>query len=351
MTTIRFDDPQISMTGRIAMQPEGAHFYWAASSAAVRFTGTRLSVTVCCNSIWGTNSLGLVADGRVSRVPVARENNGKDMTFLLAEGLEEGMVHTVILYKRLDASYDYVVKAFETDGEFQPALPKPDLKLEFYGDSVTSGCGVECVDYVGRGDPSSNDSSYDNSWYGYAWQTARALDAQVHTTSQGGISVFNGTGYFHMPETIGMEDTWNKLCYFPEAGELTEWDFSKYQPQIVVFALGQNDQHNAVTGENDRDVSDPVYRRVWKDGYKQIAHNVAAKYPADTQYIFITTLLMHDLVWDETIDEVAQELRAEGLRASHFMFTRNGKATPGHPRIPEHEEMARELTAYIKTLL
>ena len=34
----------------------------------------------------------------------------------------------------------------------------------------------------------------------------------------------------------------------------------------------------------------------------------------------------------------------------HFMFRRNGKGTPGHLRIPEAEEMAEELSAYIENL-
>ena len=32
------------------------------------------------------------------------------------------------------------------------------------------------------------------------------------------------------------------------------------------------------------------------------------------------------------------------------MFRRNGKGTPGHLRIPEAEEMAEELSAYIENL-
>ena len=37
-------------------------------------------------------------------------------------------------------------------------------------------------------------------------------------------------------------------------------------------------------------------------------------------------------------------------RIAHFTFRRNGKGTPGHLRIPEAEEMAEELSAYIESL-
>ena len=59
----------------------------------------------------------------------------------------------------------------------------------------------------------------------------------------------------------------------------------------------------------------------------------------------------HKVMWDKAIDEVVSELKAEGLDAHHFMFRRNGAATPGHPRYPEHTEMAQELSAFIKTIL
>ena len=37
-------------------------------------------------------------------------------------------------------------------------------------------------------------------------------------------------------------------------------------------------------------------------------------------------------------------------KISHYLFKRNGKATPGHLRIPEAKEMADELAAYIENL-
>ena len=351
MNGMKISDSRINTMGRIDWRDGVAHFIWPGSYVEVRFTGTTLSASVKVNCVWGSNALGLVVDGRVSKVPVKPENNGQEMTFLLADNLPAGEEHTCLLYKRLDCSYDYRVSGFETDGEFLQAAPLPERKLEFYGDSVTSGAAIECVDYVAHTDPCSNDSCYDNSWYSYAWQTARRLNAQVHLVSQGGIAVFNNTGYFHGPETIGMEDTWNRLCYFPEAGKFSKWDFARYVPDAVVFAIGQNDQHDAVTGENILTLHDPAYRAKWMAGYEKLVRNVAAQYPITTKIVCMTTVLMHDLAWDEAIGEVVAGLQAEGMAISQFLFTRNGAATPGHPRIPEHDEMAEELSAYLEKLL
>ncbi|MGN0643281.1 MAG: electron transporter RnfD [Huintestinicola sp.] len=347
---INCTDSRIGYTGRIDVREDGAHFYFAASSAEMLFRGTEISAEICNNTCWGTLCLGYVIDGRVGKVPLPRSNDGKDTVYKLAENLEEDKIHRLIIYKRHAAQHSFALRSVETNGEFLDLPPRPELKIEFYGDSVSAGEVAEAVDFTGRSDPASHDAIYDNSWFSYTWQTARMLDAQIHNIAQGGIAVFDKTGYFHWPDMIGMESVYDKMCYFPEAGELTEWDFSKYIPDIVVFALGQNDKHNGVTDKDDLDIYDPEYRTKWKNGYKDIVRKVHSHYLPSTKYVFITTLLMHDEEWDKAIDEMTEELKAEGLDAHHLLFSRNGAATPGHPRIAEHSEMAGELTAFINMI-
>ncbi|MBQ6177051.1 MAG: hypothetical protein IJK29_11710 [Bacteroidales bacterium] len=347
---INHTDSRIRYTGRINDAEDGARFYWPGSFAQVRFTGTTLRCTVTPWLVWGTVCLGLIVDGRLSRVPLNRDMDRKPTEFILADNLEPGMLHTVTLFKQLDCSYSYRLLGFETDGEFAESAPRESLRLEFYGDSVTAGACVEAVDYVGRTDPCSNDAVYDNAWWSYAWQTARMLNAECHLTAQGGIAVLPHTGYFHYPTQIGMNETWDRLCYFPEGGEFTKWDFSRFIPHAVVFALGQNDHHNALTEQDDLRC-EGEHKDLWKAEYKKIAKGVLAHYPAGTPAVFITTLIRHEREWDEAIGEIAEELRAEGFHAHQYLFRRNGDGTDGHPRIPEQTEMAEELAAFLKTVL
>ncbi|MBP0957868.1 MAG: electron transporter RnfD [Oscillospiraceae bacterium] len=342
---------KINYFGRIDMKDDGAYFYFPSSSAEVRFKGTEIFARINANIVWGTVALGYVIDGRMGRVTLNRDNNGKDMTYQLANSLEPDKEHTLILYKMHAANLSFALKGFSCDGEFLAPPEKPALKLEFYGDSVSAGEVTEAYDFVGRSDPASHDSVYDNSYLSYTWQTARLLGAQIQNVSQGGIAVFDDTGYFHGPKTIGMESVYDKLCYFPEGGELTKWDFSRYTPDIAVFALGQNDDHNSITNTTDIDIHCSETRTRWKKGYKGIVRNIHAHYGNNTKYIFLTTLLMHDPEWDKAIDEAVCELKAEGIPAYHMLFKRNGAATPGHPRYQEHKEMAEELAAYIRGIL
>ena len=348
---IKFNDSCINYGGRVDIKDDGAYFYFASSYLQVRFTGTEISAVINNSSVWGTLCIGYIIDGRMGKIPLSPTNNGKDITYQIANSLEENKEHTLLIYKRHAANHSFAVKSLSCSGEFLSAPEKPALRLEFYGDSVSAGEVSEAVDFVGRCDPASHDSSYDNSYLSYTWQTARMLGADIQNVSQGGIAVFDDTGYFHAPKMIGMESVYDKMCYFPEGGEITEWDFSRYTPDAVVFALGQNDKHNGLTDVDDIDIYDKATRTKWKEGYKKIVKAVHSHYPAKTKYIFLTTLLMHDPEWDKAIDEVVSELKADGIDAHHFMFRRNGAATPGHPRYPEHTEMAQELSAFIKTIL
>ena len=59
----------------------------------------------------------------------------------------------------------------------------------------------------------------------------------------------------------------------------------------------------------------------------------------------LTTVLMHEEIWDKTLDEIKDEMHSD--RIHRFNFRRVGKATPGHPRITEQQEMAEELYLWL----
>ena len=340
--------PLIRYMGRIAHQPDGAHFYYAGSLAQFRFTGSRFEVEITHKNVWGVHSLTYVLDGRVGKLPLLYANDGKRMRYLLAENLDPVQEHSLIFYKQADASHALTLHAAETDGTFLMPPPAPALKLEFYGDSVTAGVCCEADEFLGCADPAGANCVYDNAWYSYAMQTARALDAQCHLIAQGGIAVYDRTGYFYIPETVGMESVYDKLCYFPEAGELTDWDFSRYTPDYLIFALGQNDNHDPAQPQSCIDIHDPAVRAHWMDGYAGIARSVLDRYEKKPVCIFLLTVLCHDHGWDEAAHEVSRRLAGEGYDAHYLRFTRCGSATSGHPRRAEQKEMAQELTAFIR---
>ena len=65
-------------------------------------------------------------------------------------------------------------------------------------------------------------------------------------------------------------------------------------------------------------------------------------------FILTTTILEHNENWAISIEEVCKTINSP--RVHHFLYSKNGKGTPGHIRIPEAEQMSKELTAFIESL-
>ena len=86
----------------------------------------------------------------------------------------------------------------------------------------------------------------------------------------------------------------------------------------------------------------------WRNHYKDFLKKLRGVYP-EAWIVCCTTVLQHDKSWDDAIDRVVDSMKDEKI--SHFLFSRNGVATPGHPRIPEQFEMAREMADYIENVL
>ena len=342
MNFISADSDSVSYMGRVDFSDKKApKIIYAGSNITLNFQGTSVGAVVRNHRMYAINELGALVDGKEVRIAIPEQDNEAFIT--IAENLED-TGHEVILFKRQDATHYFDFMGFAIDGEVLPKCKKPARRIECYGDSVSAGAVCEAVEYTAKLDPENHDGIYDNAWHSYSMITARNLGAEINNNAQGGIAIFDGTGYYHAPDFIGMESAYDKLCYFPEGG-ITEWDFSRYTPHVVIFAVGQNDPHHE--GFEDLDINDPEYRLKWKTAYKKIISDLREKYPKAT-FVLILTVLMHAQGWDKAVEEIAQELCDDKIH--YLKFKRAGKATPGHPRLPEQYEMAQELTAFISNL-
>ena len=137
-----------------------------------------------------------------------------------------------------------------------------------------------------------------------------------------------------------MLSCYDKLEYSPYK-PTKQWDFTKYTPDCVIIAIGQND-----SAPDPEAIKRPDYRRMWKDKYIEMLSVLMEKYPK-AEFVLILTALRHDKTWDAAIDEIAAEVNSPRVR--HFLFTRNGDVTNGHPRATEQTEMAEELYVYLKS--
>ena len=338
MAVFTADNTAFSYMGRIDFSEKAAPLLiYAGSNIRCRFRGTYLKVTLDNVCMHTYTSFGVIIDGVQQKIDMKNEHGVAEYT--VAENLADEE-HTLIIFKRQGAAHYFKFISVETDGEVLPSDEKYDLKLEYFGDSVSAGEVTEALNYEGQCDPENHGSIYDNSYFSYTWMLARRLNAEFNNNSQGGIALLNGTGYFYDKNYVGVETTYKQLSYVPYAPMgVSDWDFSRYTPDIVIFAIGQNDAN-----PDPKAIFDKEYAENWKAKYKEIVLDLKERY-GDVKFLLITTVLMHDPRWDEVLDEIKNEL---GDFVYRYRFRRNGAATPGHPRATEQAEMAVELEQFIK---
>ncbi len=336
------ENERLQYSGRIDFENAKAPvFVFPCSYVKMRFTGTYVRAVLENRKSYWSSFLGYFIDGEQKCVKL--KDDGKE-TVTLAEGMED-TGHELMLFKRMDSCHTFKFYGFEIeDGAVLKEVPaKPGRRIEVYGDSVSAGEVSEAVDYVGKPDP-EHDGEFSNSYYSYSWMTARRLGAEIHDIAQGGIALLHGTGWFGAPDLLGMEDVYDKIQYYPAPPVEKKWDFRKYTPHVVIVAIGQNDSnpddYMAADFEGDK-------AEHWRSRYQAFIEELTHIYPKAT-IILATTVLEHDANWDRAIDEVCNKMG--NVRVHHFLYSRNGKGTPGHIRIPEAEQMASELSDYIESL-
>lgn len=370
------EDSHLQYEGRIDFgKEEGPLWTYPATSVRLRFRGSSLKVVLSNYRAYWDNFLGYVLDGvehcvklNESGITVIRlfegesEEEAEEETeqggaFTCREG-EAGRIHDLLLFKRQDSCHMVQIHGFIGSGDFElhSCPPLSSRRIEVYGDSVSAGEVSEAVEYCGEPDPPHN-GEYSNSYYSYAWLTARKLGARIHDIAQGGIALMDGTGYFMEPEQQGIERIYDKVQYQPQilnqsacplgadgGRDPLKWDFSRYEPQVVIVAVGQNDAHPVDFAGEDYEGE---RMRQWKKQYMVFLDRLRRVHPC-AHIICMTTILGHHENWDRAIEEVC---RSTGdSRVYHFLFSNNGRGTRGHIRRPEAERMAEELSAYIEGL-
>ncbi|MDR0944435.1 MAG: electron transporter RnfD [Ruminococcus sp.] len=340
------DNKFFDYMGRIDLSVHTApQFFYAGSMVRFRFTGTSLSVILNRFETCGSQWITAVIDGKEYYVKSDFADNGIDIVVNFTDDLED-TVHTACIVKRHETNERFIFKGAIVKNLIPPAF-EDDLKIEVFGDSVCAGELTELSGFDGCEDPENTNLAYDNVLHSFVMIAAKNLNAKIHNNSQGGLALLSGTGWFHMPDLFGLEDSFDKMCYVSDLGKVSKWDFTRYIPDVVIIEVAQNDSHNGITDTIDLSMKNPEHKKRWSDKYKEIVRTLHSYYKT-AKYIFTTTILNHEEEWDKTLIEISDELNKEGIKCYKNTFTNNGCGTPGHPRASEQQKMADELTAFIR---
>ena len=177
----------------------------------------------------------------------ARENRIK----LFESDVEKTVCVRVMKFS--EAAFGYAgLKSLEIDGELQVAEVvstcstidvKRPLKLEFIGDSITCGYGIE-----GVWEKDTFTTQQERPDKSYAFLAAKALGAEVQLCSWSGIGLISN---YVDPATVNLPDIrWLMQANWPYTDkslslrlglEPEVWDGSRFEPDFVVIHLGTND--------------------------------------------------------------------------------------------------------------
>lgn len=127
----------------------------------------------------------------------------------------------------------------DDSAEFMP-LREPSMRIEFIGDSITTGEGMGGAlldqDWTGQ---------YMNAIDNYTFMTARELNAEYHVFSQSGWGVIAN---WENDARLIIPPYYEQVCGFLDPavneplGALEKWNFASWQPDAVVINLGTNDK-------------------------------------------------------------------------------------------------------------
>ncbi len=310
-TIVKPTDKNIQYIGRICFQnPERPRFTFPGTQINACFTGTSLK-------LWAKPKSGYfmaqIDQSEPFKVALMGE---RDSVITIAAALPQGC-HTVRLM--------YVIEGYELKPDFRgfildtgstllppPALP--ERTIEFIGNSITCGYG--------------NEAMTENHYLTYAQLTCRALDAYAHVVARSGIGVYRS---YDGPKAGTPDNVMTTEYEYTNLYDRSEkWDFSRYQPQLVCINLGTND-----LSTNNYDVK--LLKAAYKKFLKQVrSHNPQAK------IVYL----------NEVVDEAH---KAGDNQVYRFDFIpQTGDIHFGaswHPSKWQHEKMAAELTAYLRSLM
>lgn len=330
--TIAADHEYLQYTGRIDFTvPNVPEFSWPGTMIQARFTGSALSLVL--DDQYGKNYFNVFIDDNWENPIIIKADKGKK-TYLLANDLDNGP-HSFTLTKRTEgqqgATRFYGVLLADK-GEMLPPPARPERRIEFFGDSITSGMGNEAPE-----DGQDDKLAEKNNFLAYGAITARNLNAEYVSSSQSGVGLMTSFVGFTMQEFY---DQLNAV-----GNNESRWDFNRWIPDVVVINLFQNDSALVETRLNPVP-ADEERVAVYYDFIKMIR----SKYP---RAFIVCTLGSMDAVapgspWFGYIQVAVDRYKAEtgDRNIDVLMFEYDDFAK--HPRVRHHSENAKVLTAFIK---
>ena len=325
-------DSNIAYCGRISWKnPERPAFSYPGVSAELNFEGTAISM----KAKPGSGYFMVEIDGNL---PFKVHFSEKDSVINLAEGLPQGKHRVKAVYAIEGYDLKPEFRGFSTDGRILPPPSQSPRKIEFIGNSITCGYGIEA-------ESKDDDFSYatENHYYSYAAQTARALGADYYAVARSGYGMYRNYGGPREGSDNCIPALYDRTLFY-DGGE--KWDFSRFRPDVVCVNLGTNDTS---LGDYDLELLESASRNFLK--------RLRGYYP-EAKIVLLTGCLLTGKRLEDVktvLDKVTGEAKAAGDNEVYRfdMSPHTGSLGYGadwHPSLRQSNKLAEELIPFLREI-
>ena len=345
MVRTGINDKNIHVLGRTYLSEEALTVFWTASGIELKISASELWVE-------------LESDYSSMEPWICVEING---SFISRQMVVKG-VHNICIFRNMDPNVKkhvrilretqamsddkdslLQIKALYHDGAVEP-LKSRTRKIEFIGDSITSGEGT-------YGSKSENDwvSMFFSASNNYAVMTARALNADLDILSQSGWGVSTS---WDGDENKALPLYYEQICGVVKGERNVKlhahdrYDFEKRRVDAVVVNLGTNDESALRCGQE--------YDRSGVRKFKKAAIDflrILRRCNPQADIIWAYGMLGKGFI--DHIKEAAASYKEQSGDKKVFVLelpqmSESTVGACGHPGAGNHREAAMVLTEYLK---
>lgn len=326
--TLLGDEAEIKWLGRTFYHKNAVNCYNTASGFEIAFYGTRVTARIIAAGNL-TPRIAVMIDGKKAKSAQILEltKAKEEKEYVLADNLTEG--EHVLRVCKITEPYttSMGIKSIMTDGYLLEPEDK-ELKIEVYGDSITTGHKNMRTT---ASEPADSTDNIQNGCLTYAYLTSEALDADINFMARVGIGLYSAWG-----RTFVLKDNWKKTYLseydFLYGGVNPDWDFKKYKPDAVIVNIGTND----VWYDWNIDT--------YEDELKKFIDGLFEVYGENTTIVIAGGMMTSD------------NLPVASAVAKKYASGRVGvieleRSAANHPRVRENEDSAELLTDYLRRII
>lgn len=343
---ISAENANVRRLGRTLMRNGTLWLGYSLTGAEFDFDGTSLSAELTTDWVndeaWKKNFqpyMAVLVNGKLLKRFAVNEGTA-EYELYRSERAEKARIRLVKLSE--NAFSKVGVLSFSADGKLTATKPCSERRIEFVGDSITCGFGIE-----GRSADEGFRTSTENSLINYASLTANELGAEYQLISWTSIGVYSNSVKDDRTEP---DNAWTMPVIYDYTDKAVDgmlgnepemWEFSRFAPQLIVVNLGTNDK--------DFTRGIPERTAAFENCYREFIAHIREKNPQ--AYIICALGAMGRELLPQ-VENAVKSLADERITSLGFDVQReeDGIGSEWHPSAVTHRKMADKLIAEIKRL-